>query len=99
MHYGEWKKGVQHGDLHKQKLTVGGGVVAREPRIECHYGIVGQVEDMELTISTIRLYLDAFPDLPAAFEQSSKAAACDQRDGISKVELLKTTLLYKNPRH
>jgi hypothetical protein len=74
-------------------------VVTREPRIvvlfECHYGIVGQVEDMKLTISTIRLCLDAFPDLPAAFEQSSKAAACDQRDGISKVKLLKTTLPCK----
>jgi|HubBroStandDraft_3_1064219.scaffolds.fasta_scaffold1634391_1 hypothetical protein len=73
--------------LHKQSLTVGTGAVAREPRIvafECHYGIVGQVEDMKLTISTNRFCLDAFPDLLAAFEQSSKAAACDQRDGISK---------------
>jgi len=38
--------GVEKG---KQCLTV--GVVAREPRIvafECHYGIVGQVEDIEI---------------------------------------------------
>jgi hypothetical protein len=43
--------------MHEQSLTGGGGVVTREPRIvafECHYGIVGQVEDMKLTISTIR---------------------------------------------
>jgi hypothetical protein len=73
--------------LHKQSLTVGTGAVAREPRIvafECHYGIVGQVEDMKLTISTNRFCLDAFPDLPAAFEQSSEAAAVTNETGYQR---------------
>lgn len=69
----------------------------QERRFECHYG-ANRRDEIDYLCNSAFVFIH-FLDLPAAFDQSSKAVACDQRDGISRVELPKKIyVVVQNPQ-